>query len=211
MTIPGRIINNRGLGVRGGHAMPGPGYFTPQQWATLSHDQRDWVLIQRGTKRKVSAILTDYNQGVFDNYEDLQENGLDHDQSFANGEYNFLDADYYDNGLPDTDEPADQYQHHGGSAGNEFGQHSRMKTSDDDFRYIGMFQTSTWYEHTDSHPELRAISKLNTIEMHVGHLELDSHADTYTAGKKQGFSVTATKCVKYHHIILSTKPSLIYL
>jgi hypothetical protein len=140
-------------------------------------------LIQRGTKRKVSAILTDYNQGVFDNYEDLQENGLDHDQSFANGEYNFLDADYYDNGLPDTDEPADQYQHHGGSAGNEFGQHSRMKTSDDDFRYIGMFQTSTWYEHTDSHPELRAISKLNTIEMHVGHLELDSHADTYTAGK----------------------------
>lgn len=41
MTIPGRIINNRGLGVRGGHAMPGPGYFTPQQWATLSHDQRD--------------------------------------------------------------------------------------------------------------------------------------------------------------------------
>jgi len=86
-------------------------------------------LIQRGTKRKVSAILTDYNQGVFDNYEDLQENGLDHDQSFANGEYNFPDADYYDNGLPDTDEPADQYQHHGGSAGIEFGQHLRMKTS----------------------------------------------------------------------------------
>jgi len=46
-----------------------------------------------------------------------------------------------------------------------------------------MFHTSTWYEHTDSYPELRAISKLNTIEMHVGHLELDSHADTYTAGK----------------------------
>ena len=66
-----------------------------------------------------------------------------------------------------------------------------------------MFHTSTWYEHTDSYPELRAISKLNSIEMHVGHLELDSHVDNYTTGKNSRNPIyTHTICLKKQAVTL---------
>jgi len=104
----GRMTNTHGRSFRGGWMNPALGYFTPQQWATLTYDQRDRIMTQRGTKRNVSSISAshkqDQEQSAYNHLEETQGYGIDHhSQSEALEAYD----EYYGNGPNTTDEPPD--------------------------------------------------------------------------------------------------------
>lgn len=167
---------------------PGLSYFTPQQWAALSYDQRDQILVQHGTKRNISAILINHEQGHEQNAygiygTDTQGYELNYNQPYPDDTYYSPNSEYYGNNFLNTGESVDQYQDYGGVAGNEFGQRSRVPAPGDDSRFIGMFHTSTHYLQVEQQQESRIISQLNSIDGLEGRLELDMHADTCTAGK----------------------------
>jgi hypothetical protein len=173
----GRVqTHGRGRGGRG------PGYYSPQQWSTLTPQQRDRILTQRGTKRNVSAISTEgqeYNAETdytYDNslQEDKYEQQWNEHEPYPDNEF------YAELGSIPIDNYNEQDQ--GGRAGNEFGQRSHnVQSHQDDERYIGMLHSLSRMINNDCQLTMN-VSQIITSETKVGHLELDSHADTCTAG-----------------------------
>jgi hypothetical protein len=196
------IVFARGRG-RSAH---GPGYYSPQQWAALTSQQRDRILTQRGTKRNVSAISTDQSQDYgemagsiyayqdpnYDDDYDYEPSWTEYDQASTVNGYQFYAAEDHTSQTLENDDP-------GGNPGNEFGQRSCAQPPVDDECYIGMFHTSNHHETNGDTTIIQSthetnddttiiqstlnIAQIITTEYEDGCLELDSHADTCTAGK----------------------------
>jgi hypothetical protein len=150
-------------------------------------------LTQRGTKRNVSAISTDQSQDYgemadsayiyhdpnYDDDYDYESSWTKYDQASTVNGSQFYAAEDHTSQTLENDDP-------GGNAGNEFGQRSRAQPPADDERYIGMFHTSNRNETNGDTTLIEStlnIAQITTTECEIGRLELDSHADTCTAGK----------------------------
>jgi len=167
------------------------GYYTPEQWALLSRQQQDLILRQRGTKRNISAI----NSDEMISWEEEEDTSYPYQAEFFPPQAQDCSEDLQDYGQnifptydifepsPTTDEVDQKNMISGDStAGNEFGQRSRMK-ADDDSRYTGMFQSSARYMvdapiGNKSDHQLCVV----TTQQIPSPMELDSHADTCTIG-----------------------------
>ncbi len=127
------------------------GYYSPEEWANLSAQQRNEVLTARGTNRNTSAVDSNsysYYAAVVDNISGLTPG----DHTYVS----YLSDDHEHNEI-DFSNSTPTYAHASihsartsanaqtstvsGNAGNQFGQHSHnMQTEPNHF--IGMFRSS---------------------------------------------------------------------
>jgi hypothetical protein len=176
-TFPGRVANNRGCGTRGGRMTHGPRSGPPLN--TTKETEYSCNEAQKGIYPRCPLIMIKVSMTVMMVLKYMNWTIMSH----LDDSYDFPDTEYYGGDQLGTNESNNQYQDYGGVAGNEFGQRSRMNPTDNDSRYIGMFHTSKQPVCMEPQQESRHILQLNMSELLEGHIELDSHADTCTAGK----------------------------
>jgi len=175
---------------------PSTGYYTPEQWAALPRQQQDYILTQRGTKCNISML--DSDSDTYWDYNQEQVNTEDSDHYYdTEGAYQDTITDIKMEPQQETIAAINTSTtaQGEGKAGNEFGQHSRMRYNDDDARFLGMFQSSPRFDLTC--PNTSSIQAVETVDVSrpSSTLELDSHADTCTVGSHcQIISYTAKNC-----------------